>query len=1227
MNPPYVQGSSTTHTLKLKITFKSNQQEPLILKHDDTSFMAFYQEIKYCIVPDPTLIGDGTCQNYGKYNTAGCFFDGGDCIAFNKKYPDCDARYPKLLGDDRCDGGAYNTPECEFDGGDCLEFNTIFPNCSVEYPFRIGNENCDGGNYDTIECGYDGSDCLDWWERHPECKVDNLDSIGDGVCDTNAYNNIECEYDKGDCDAFNDKYPNCTVPNPSKIGDGICNGVPYNTEECNYDEGDCAAFNEEFPDCAVDHPQNIGNGICDSPHYNNIQCSFDGGDCIEHNQKYPGCAADFPGSIGNGICNGGLYNTVECKFDEGDCINFNLKYPECIVDDPWKIGDGKCNSVPYNSAPCGFDGGDCIEFNVKYPRCVVPDPEKINNGICNGDEYNSQECSWDGSDCSEYLDFFTEYPDCGIDDPWMMGDGFCVGAPYNTAECGYEGGDCIAFNMRFPYCKIDKPSMIGDGYCFGGPYDTEECGYEGGDCDAFKTQYPDCTAEYPSRIGDGRCDGGVYNSKECNFDNNDCAEFDQKYPGCAVQSPSWIGDGNCDGGLYNTLECSFDGGDCDEFNEKYPNCYGVEIKELGDGVCQHNSQGCNFDNGDCAFFTDLYPDCTAERPHDIGNFICNEELNTAECKYDGGDCIRGETSILIINGESVSVEAYQNDTKTYVIFQMASSILSLISSIGIIWIIQRSFIKLTVPFHRLLLGLCIADILLSLALSFSTMPAPGSFEEIWNAHGNKASCRVQGFFIFLGSLAAPLYTCSMCIYYLIMVTYRKGKDADKFVKGRIEFFLHAVPISVSLIGALTILSMDAFHPNMTYCFIGADPTCDYLDCERRHAYAKVLFVIFSAGPYFGLPCVIMSTMFLMFRSVWRQEKKLQKFGVGALSQKVLCKTKHDQKVGKGVASMNPFVLYNACISSRRQQRTLSRSNSATKQSRAVTNKALSYSLAFFLTYLFPIIISVRTLSGLESGPVLSTLARILFPLQGFFNFIVFIHPKVIFAKESGRTGISWYRAFMRAIQSRGRKRKGRLSVKSNVTGSSLLTTRGTFAKNVFSPRCFKNERTRDTTTTDGDRADPQNKKAKMVDEKYPPSRPLRSPCKSSFSTTITPSGPGSRRSIDNMGSLGLPSSTLTSSPSSRRSMIIEDCLVHTGTHPPSHISALDNHRSIDTSGSLVRYPSSNQTSPPSSRRSMIIVDTNPMALIPVLGNGCLNDIEGGLHPDHNGDAASTIWTD
>ena len=61
-----------------------------------------------------SLLGNGECLNEEPYNTEECGYDGGDCIAFNDKYPDCTARFADTIGDGNClNYGAYNTEACK----------------------------------------------------------------------------------------------------------------------------------------------------------------------------------------------------------------------------------------------------------------------------------------------------------------------------------------------------------------------------------------------------------------------------------------------------------------------------------------------------------------------------------------------------------------------------------------------------------------------------------------------------------------------------------------------------------------------------------------------------------------------------------------------------------------------------------------------------------------------------------------------------------------------------------------------------------------------------------------------------------------------------------------------------------------------------------------------------------------------------------------------------------
>ena len=60
--------------------------------------------------------------------------------------------------------------------------------------------------------------------------------------------------------------------------------------------------------------------------------------------------------------------------------------------------------------------------------------------------------------------------------------------------------------------------------------------------------------------------------------------------------------------------------------------------DIGNGHCSYwlNTAECGWDGGDC--LVDGYPDCH-EYKIGIGNGYCNPNFNTVECGWDGGDCV------------------------------------------------------------------------------------------------------------------------------------------------------------------------------------------------------------------------------------------------------------------------------------------------------------------------------------------------------------------------------------------------------------------------------------------------------------------------------------------------------------------------------------------------------------------------------------------------------------
>merc|ERR1712216_364365 len=90
-----------------------------------------------------------------------------------------------------------------------------------------------------------------------------------------------------------------------------------------------------------------------------------------------------------------------------------------------------------------------------------------------------------------------------------------------------------------------------------------------------------------------------------------------------------------------------------------------------------------------------------------------------------------------------------------------------------------------------------------------------------------------------------------------------------------------------------------------------------------------------------------------------------------------------------------------------------------RSSRVVLNRALAYSTAYLLSWSFFIAGTFFDLSGMEWPTFLWYLSEIFNPLQGFFNFCIFMYPKVKNAKSRGGENMTWFQAFRQAFWSRG----------------------------------------------------------------------------------------------------------------------------------------------------------------------------------------------------------------
>lgn len=118
-------------------------------------------------------------------------------------------------------------------------------------------------------------------------------------------------------------------------------------------------------------------------------------------------------------------------------------------------------------------------------------------------------------------------------------------------------------------------------------------------------------------------------------------------------------------------------------------------------------------------------------------------------------------------------------------------------------------------YHRLLLGISIADMSASFWMFCSTWPIPAESDAMW-AVGSNTSCSIQGFFLQFG-VSSPFYNASLSIYYWLVIV-RGWKEADIH---RVEWLLHGFPLGWAAVSAITGIALQVYENANLWCWVGS----------------------------------------------------------------------------------------------------------------------------------------------------------------------------------------------------------------------------------------------------------------------------------------------------------------------------------------------------------------------------------------------------------------------
>ena len=392
------------------------------------------------------------------------------------------------------------------------------------------------------------------------------------------------------------------------------------------------------------------------------------------------------------------------------------------------------------------------------------------------------------------------------------------------------------------------------------------------------------------------------------------------------------------------------------------------------------------------------------------------------------------SELLVENLDTTWAEWKYGYTKPIGIARSVSAIVSVIASSLLIWMIMRSKERLTTTYNRLIFGMSISDILLSLSwVSFNAVAPSEMSYMIWNARGNQGTCDAKGFLTTVGAVSGVLYICSLNIYYLAKVKYNKG---GQYISSKIEPFLHGVPIVIALIYSITMLGRHNYNSDLASGNCTAMPVHDPPHCAGyedgqvpegfeipcgRGSGGENFYSLSKLIVLFIPPIVVSISLGMIFSFVHKQEKRTRRYGAGAVNNS----TQHTANSAAGgenstsnKISINSIVSFMKTSFGKKSSR--SNSNQEYTMSRAVFHRALAYSAAYFLTWGWAILSVILKLAGVwnpRAPIVYDYFGNIFNPLQGFFNLLIFMHPNVMRAKRSPGDDISWCRAFAQVFRS------------------------------------------------------------------------------------------------------------------------------------------------------------------------------------------------------------------
>lgn len=320
---------------------------------------------------------------------------------------------------------------------------------------------------------------------------------------------------------------------------------------------------------------------------------------------------------------------------------------------------------------------------------------------------------------------------------------------------------------------------------------------------------------------------------------------------------------------------------------------------------------------------------------------------------------------------------------------------------------QRKTLKNS-AYYRLMLAMSSTDFIVSFAWFCTTWPIPKDDEleyqnpsvSVYGNIGTVQSCEVQAFFIQLG-IITPFYNALLALYYYL--TIRCEWKEDDF-KCKVEYAGHAVSISWGLGTSIAGLVMELYNNSTVWCWIAPYPAgcgdgvtngVQQPQCVRGRDHFSLRWV-FYYGPLWGMIFLVALFMSLVYFYVRGLDNKMDQYT--ATYRNNASRAMDDTGSGelgpsgggrrRSLMARTFSTMNTDTINEQRRQR-------RNERSRAVANQGLFYAGTFALVWVFGTIVRAMDLAGVKAPWIIIFWFAVFTPSQGFFNFLVYVRPRLL----------------------------------------------------------------------------------------------------------------------------------------------------------------------------------------------------------------------------------------